>query len=405
MRRVHVDEWSSVLGDGMFRQLRLNSPATGRWFPALREISWCITKYNSPYADLFFSPDLENVSIHILPSWIYAENPRDIIPTVIPIISAVPGPTLQSLVISVDRDPGVPWGCSRESLSSVVLCCGPSLTEFTSPIPLSDAAVDHLIHLPHLHIWRVENPPPSYYASSLPLVFPPLTDLSLGKGACEWLSLFRRLEDLASPTRGVTSLFRLKESLEALSIQSLPGPITDFSLASPIQMFRNLGRLDVDVSCHDEDGEGQCIFKLNDDNVTKLAMALPQLGYLILGHPCFENTCATTVACLLSISVYCVKLDTLEIHFNTENIVDDLKNISEDPKFRELRSLPKCPLSFLDVSPTPLDIDEYGYKTVADGMIDIFPSLKICKGVGDDDWNEVTKHLYLPHEEAQTGRR
>ena len=287
----------------------------------------------------------------------------------------------------------VPWKHFKESLSSVALHCGPSLTEFTSPIPLSDAAVIHLIHLPHLHVWHVETPPPTYSTPPLPLIFPPLKDLSLGENAYEWLSLFGRLEDHTSLARGTTPLSRMKESLVALTIQCLPRPMTDFTFTSPIQIFRNLGLLDVDVFCHDEDGEGQCTFMLDNDNVAKLVMALPQLGHLVLGHPCFENSCATTVACLLSISVYCAKLETLEIHFNTTNILEDFKYISEDPKFRELRSLPRCSLSFLDVFAMPLTLNTSGYQAVADGMVDIFPSMKRCEGLSEEVWNEVSKRL------------
>jgi hypothetical protein len=39
----------------------------------------------------------------------------------------------------------------------------------------------------------------------------------------------------------------------------------------------------------------------------------------------------------------------MEIHFNTTNIVDDSKDISENLRFQELHSLPKCTLSRLDV--------------------------------------------------------
>ena len=386
-----MEECSSAFGDDTFRRLRLNSPTTGRWFPALRDLTWCITKYNFPYADLFFTPHLEKVSILISSTWLNSEIPRDILPAVTSTISAIPGSALQHLLISMSHR-RVPWEHFKESLSSVVLRCGPSLTEFISPIPLSDAAVDHLIHLPNLDIWDIEYPPPSYSASPLPSTFPPLTDLSLGENAHEWLSLFGRLEGGAPPVPGAGPLSRLKESLETLTIQSLSGSMTDLSFVSPTQMFRNLGHLDVDVFCR-EDVEGQCIFKLDNDNVTKLVMALPQLVFLLLGHPCFENTCATTVACLLSISVYCLKLAYLEIHFNTTNILEDFKNISEDPKFRELRSLPKCPLLFVDVFATPLTLDEPGYKAVADGMRDIFPSLRRCEGLRDNVWGEVSKNL------------
>ena len=109
-----------------------------------------------------------------------------------------------------------------------------------------------------------------------------------------------------------------------------PCPIVDVSFASTVQIFQNLVRLNVGVTCPSERNGGQCIFKLNNDDVADLVTALSQLKSLLLGRPCFENACRTTVACLLPISVHCVKLEKLEIHFNTTNIVDDIKRILED---------------------------------------------------------------------------
>ena len=400
MRRVRVDEWLSPLEEDTLRHLRLNSPTTGRWFPALRDLSWCITKYNPPYADLFLSPHLERVSIYT--SWTQRESaiPLDILPTIASTIAALSVSTLRRLLVGMDSY-GMSWEYFKDTLSSVILRCGPSLTELTSPIPLSDAAVNHVLQLPHLHIWHIEGPPPNHSTSSLPLVFPPLTELTLGEdpdAGCGWLSLFRRLEDRDSTSRGVTPLSRMKKTLDSLEIQNLSSPMTDASLTSTIQIFRNLTRLIVGNYCHDGDGEGQCISKLNDTNVAELAMSLSQLEHLHLGHPCFENTCATTVACLLLISVHCVKLQSLEIHFNTTNIIDDLKNISEDPRFQELRSLPKCTLSRLDVYLLPLALDGPGIEIVASRMIDILPHLKHCEGLnyGWDELSETLKHVSIP---------
>ena len=88
-----------------------------------------------------------------------------------------------------------------------------------------------------------------------------------------------------------------------------------------------------------------CSFKLNNDNVAELTMALSQLESLLLGRPCSSDACATTAACLLSISVHCAELRELEIHFNATNIVDDLENISDDPdskNYARVRGVSSC---------------------------------------------------------------
>jgi len=178
MRRVHLDEWSALAGDTLHR-LRLNSPADG-WFPALQDLSWCIAKSDPFHIDIFFSPHLKKVSVYLSWSWRDSEVPHDsdILPAVASIISLLPTSTLQSLLVGGGQRK-MPWGYLKDSLSSIVLRCGPSLIEFSSTIQLSDAAANYLIHLPHLRIWRVEGPPPTYSASPLPSVFPPLTELTL----------------------------------------------------------------------------------------------------------------------------------------------------------------------------------------------------------------------------------
>ena len=364
-----------LLEEETMNKLHLNSPPGG-WFPALQFLSWCIAESNLPWANLFFSPHLKRIQIYTELSWEDTTVPPAILPTLASIIPTLPTSSLQRVWVD-EGHPTMVWTHLKDEFSSFILRCGPSFTDFDSSVPLSNDALDHLIHLPHLHTWRVHGPPPTYPASSLPLVFPPLRELTLGEGAAyRWFPLLRRLENGASTTQGVTPLSKAKELLKVLNIEDVFGINIDPSSISTIQYFRNLARLNVDVHCPDEDEGGQYIFKLNDDNVTELAMALTQLEQLFLGYPCSENTCLTTAACLLPISVHCSKLEELRIHFNTTNIVDDFRDVLEDPQFQQLRSLPRCPLTTLSVYWMPLSLHESDFETVAKGMVDIFPSMK-----------------------------
>ena len=387
-----------ILDESTLSKLRRNSPAGG-WFPALRDLRWTIVECNLPYADLFFSANLRTVVISTSLK-VGAGVHRDILLAIASAFSALPTLTLQYLDVDFyHRD--IPWAPFEDLLSSIVLRCGPPLTKFSSP-PLLDAATNHLIHLPHLRSWVVKVPPPNYSTSSLPLTFPPLTEFTVGEDAAyEWLSLFKRLEAPISTTRAVTPLSRVKESLESLHIQRHPGAIFDDSFTSQIQIFHNLTYLNVGVRCHGNNNDRQCAFKLNNDNVTELAIALPRLKSLLLGPPCFKNVCATTVACLLPISVYCLKLNRLEIHFNTANIIEDFKGISEDPQFQELQVLPRSRLHVLDVWEMPLTLDKPGIEAVANGMANIFPSLDFCSGTldffprtrGRNTWSRISRRI------------
>jgi len=381
-----------ILEGETLNKLRVNSPP-GRWFPALQDLYWSITEFNLPYAHRFFSPHLKRISIYATWSWDENALALSTLPNLPLIISALPTSRLERMSVGDNYHVEPPWARFKDSFSSVILRCGPSFTEYNAPVPLSNAALDHLIHLPHLHTWHIHGPPPTYPTSSLPLVFPPLRKLTLGEGAaCGWLPLLRRLEDGASTTQGVTPLSKTKEFLKVLNIEEMFGINIDPSLVSTIQCFRNLVDLHVDARCPSGDERGECISELNNDNVTELAMVLTQLESLVLGRPCSKNTCLTTVACLLPISVHCSKLEKLEIHFNTTNIVDDLRNILEDPRFRQLRSLPKCPLTRLDVYDTPLRLDESNLETVLKGMVDIFPSLGDFNGY-KEGWRKLSRQI------------
>ena len=384
MRQVSVDEWSDVAED-TFRKLHLSSPHGG-WFPALQDLSLRITEPNVPYADLLFSPHLKTISIYVPWSQIHPEVSRDDLAAVASNISALPTSTLQFLSVRI--------GCSthlvyfKDSLSSVVLRCGPSLTELTSQIPLSDAAVNHLIRLPHLHTLCIENPPPDYSTSPLPLVFPPLTGFTIGGAAARgWISLFERLEGGAFAVRTTAPLSRVKNSLKSLIVYDL---VIDISFTSSVQIFRNLVNLCVGVNCNIQD-RSRCTFGLNNDDVSRLSMALPQLQDLFLGSPCLKNTCTTTVTCLLSISVHCIELRRLGIHFNTTNIIDDFEKVSEDPRLRELHPLPRCILPHLSVGQMPLTLDGPGFEVVVNGLIDIFPSLEDCGR--DGGWGKASGRI------------
>jgi len=156
MHQTYLDQrWT--FGEDTLTKLRTNSPTSG-WFPALQDLFWRIAQSNLSYVDLFFSPHLTKISISTSTSWRSSGVPYEILPAIASTLSTLPTTALQSLWVS----PLISGSALRDPLSSVVLRCGPSLTEFISTVPLSDAAVDHLIRLPHLFTCRIEGPPPSY---------------------------------------------------------------------------------------------------------------------------------------------------------------------------------------------------------------------------------------------------
>lgn len=375
MRQAQI-ELFGLKADALRLVLR-NSPPGG-WFPALQELFWAVEEANIPYCPIFFSPQLRRV--HLFTNWRGDPTAPPDLSAVASAVSQLPASTLKLLNLHVRFI----WFSSlpfEESASSLVLRCGPSLTRFSTRTQLSDEALNHLVQLPYLDTVLIDCPPPRCPGTSFPPIFPRLKKLSLGKaGAHGWLSLFGQLENGISAVQGVMPLSRMKKSLVTLKIITAPAPGIDAAFTSVLQIFQNLAILNLDHVCHEDEEDDQCKFTLNDNDVTELAMALPRLRTLILGYPCAANTCATTIACLLPISVHCVGLESLSIHFNTRNIAKDLETAFEDPRFQELRLLPRCPLGQLRTFDMTLSLDESGFETVVNGMVDIFPSLNCCEG-------------------------
>jgi len=137
-----------ILEGATINKLRLNSPPGG-WFPALRDLSLYITESNLPYADLFFSPRLRRVDVYVSWPWNNTALSLGALQTLASIIPALPTSSLERISVGTNHQT-MPWAHLRDSFSSTILRCGPSLTECDSPVPLSNAALDHLIHLPHL---------------------------------------------------------------------------------------------------------------------------------------------------------------------------------------------------------------------------------------------------------------
>ena len=179
-----------------------------------------------------------------------------------------------------------------------------------------------------------------------------------------------------------------------MKIQDRDDLVINGPFTSLVQVFRNLAYLNVDIYCSSWVSGDQCGFQANNNDVTGLAAALPQLTVLTLGHPCSSNTCATTVACLLPISVHCAKLEKLEVHFNTTNITADFESAFQDPKFQDLHKLPRSPLQLLNVHKTPLTLKQPDRPAVVTGLAYAFPSLMHVKGDWGV-WDELSEVLNL----------
>ena len=250
--------------------------------------------------------------------------------------------------------------------------CGDSLESLS--VPLGEAAAHHVMGLKNLRVWKnVSSPPP--IALPLSTSFPPLQMLVLnGKDAHGWVPWLARRERRISDSRGKPIEHAgLKATLTHLEFCAWVH--IDATFTSPCSLFRNLTFLSVQSNC----GKTvDCAFSLTDQDVARLSAALPRLEVLMLGFPCSTNTCRTTIACLLALSVHCKGLHQLRMHLDTTNLIGDVRSLSEDPHFRDLASLQtRCCLGAFHAGsmPFPHTTSDEDIVTIAAGFINIFPSL------------------------------
>lgn len=273
------------------------------------------------------------------------------------------------------------------SASVTVLQCGVFLERLEISAQLSNAATLHLFGIRHLCTLRIRFDPPSDTVIPSYDIFPSLESLILDNGVgYKWLSFLGTAQENGTTGRGLGTLEAgIRTTLRKLCC--LGGTTVDSAFISSLCIFRRLTYVFVDGLCSKEDG---CTFLLTDYDVTKLADALPDIKSLGLGSPCIANLCHTTPLCLFILSTRCLKLKSLEIHFNTTNISHVLDQLFEEPKYERMRSLPRCPLRYLAVADTPISWRDI--HTVAVRLSEVFHELRGLRG-NRRRWIDVSRQV------------
>jgi len=349
----------------------------GPLFPKLEWIYWDAYEADPviPFFDIFLSPNLRRVTISTDP--VLCNLPQGQVVALARIISDLP--------ISLE-DLFVKWDQGRESLlgdaiSSFVCQRGPSLRGFGTRTPLSEAAIHHLTQLPNLSHWVAFQGLPRVVSTN---IFPSLEKLRLDTDeALPWLHLLASHEKSILP-KGPASTTSHTNTGGTLKFLDCPRNTTiDSTLLSSIVRFRNLVTLRVRTAyCY---GADSCTFRIADDDVRDLVTALPHLNDLRLGRPCCSDTCNTTFASLVSISLHCPDLTALEIHFNTRRIVRDVQRLFNGGAERDEA---KCKLRSLSVGSIPLEVCKEDTQTIVLGLKTIFPYLTDLDGY-DGSWPMV----------------
>jgi len=235
--------------------------------------------------------------------------------------------------------------------------------------PSTDAAWEHLASLPGLESLWVYNTPSAKISNSISygLTFPALKRMGVvvDDEDQHWpslspllgSSLLRRITiearrgiecgDVPSQVTFAMLEAKLQRSVDNLTITGFDP--TYLTFLSHLKPSKSLKTLECIIQCR---GSQQCVCPLEDSDIEKLASALPQLVTLRLGHRCEHSPYHTTIKSMISLSTHCLSLETLYLHCDLTNIVEDVKTVSGEPDPRlEIRSL--CPLSSLSYPSVP----------------------------------------------------
>jgi len=362
MRELKFLEDEDEISRDIFDML-LRSPHSNPLCPRLLKLCWMADPVFGGDFTPFLSPQLQDVYLVSRPGTLFLF-PRA--------ISALPISSLRSLRLSISGDEPV-----REAIASMFKTPSKSLTKLGvfRMDQLTDDSWCHIISLPRLRSLETDQWPPTILPPSLPEIFPSLQQIALrGPAASRWLTLLaeKNTQKISSGTG--FQPYKLAPYL----VQRLHcdyGAGLDATFISHFRVFRSLCMLVLGNGCS---RATRCTFHLTDDDINRLAMELPGLKELSLGHPCEHNTCRTTVNSLLSLSVHCGGLRKLYIHFNTWNFVRDIRHSLHNPLRRNSHPPSRCPLAMLEVGSIPLPVGVLGddlFPTLA-GLMDIFPGLR-----------------------------
>ena len=372
--------------------MSVNSP-NGVLCPGLQELIWKARPHDLPFIRLFLSPHLTKFTFmfSVLGHGVTDEVLSGIAPVVLALDTYplqyfrlewhVP-PTADDRLIS-----GRPSVVSS-AISSSVLRCGPSLTALRVPMPLSNAAVQHIMRLPKLTVWEAWNGPQR--VSDLPQsdTFLQLETLNLRTyKSLKWLPLFEATAHSTSSGQNAHKQTHRGPGRKLIDLAIWVEVSVDAAFISCIKLFHRLVHLKLYMVCFSPRG---CAFSLTDDDIAEVTAALPNLRIAKFGDVCFANSCRTTVSSLLYFSTRCKNLESLQIHFNTANLRDDLARLSVDPRLHDPDSAPGHRVT-LHLSEAPISISEGDIWPVLAGFLRIFPSLDDIRG--DDGWEELNLRL------------
>ena len=289
---------------------------------------------------------------------------------------------------------------TASAASEMLLTCNlDTLRVFQVDSALTEEANQVVYQLPNLRrLWSVFTEPTLLPAVSLPS----LTDLDIEyHHDHNWLRAFHG----ATLSKLIDTTFRAQcneigDFLEAFEGVALASSTTllyfrfynscswnpnYYSLLS----FKQLKELVIEFSC-----EAGCSSSVDDEILTALAQAMPQLETLQIGKTPCQTPSNVTVQGLIALAHHCPGLFKLRIHFQTDSLVIALADELIPVPSLGKSHLPRddCALATLEVGEIPM-LPQY-ILPVTLALLRIFPRLLLIEYV-DEGWKWVAETIRL----------
>ena len=283
-----------------------NGPTQQAIFPNLHGLTWFGKPSSLIHLPSVASPVLTDLRFHTAFQRETVHLPGVYAPLELVINSTLSPPNLRSLCLDTPPESN-PSPELKRGVVDLVLRCGSALTTLQLGFELPESVILHLMSLPHLSTWRVEQPAPTGLVSS---PFRPTVS-------------FTQLEYLSLCTTTLRGWLSLIAALVGENSHPPPAP------HAPGFTFGNLTNLDVNPPSGQQCLHS-CIFPLTNSDISLLADTLPRMESIYLGISCFFNTCQTTFRSLHTLSTRCPQLQRVCLHVNTTTLVQDIASVFEE---------------------------------------------------------------------------
>lgn len=385
MTRLDASQDEGVPSDDILHLINLDRSSGEQFVPKLQHLTWTTSRTYLPWLHLLLSPSLSGIHIDL--------NGGRLAPVNVAVIKAIPTVRLRHIAFSTLRvnnevDAALLGLVFKAKLLKSIYIQqentveGASLRTGEADGERDRIKLDYLTSI----IMGFNNDAAFLHDFFGGTTLPNIQQVFLKhSGRAEWLGadkLFDCMLGSASPS-----------ALHSLRYISIHHGIDIVSAKiQPLQSYTALKTLRVTSSCN----VSRCKFFLSDDDISTIALAMPNLVDLFLGGvPCNSALVNVSIDGLATLSANCTNLTELQIHFDTAGFINRALDTSGTHAAPAQLTQSSSRLTQLHVGRIPLSQGMDGYWTIGMALLRIFPKLKNIKShqqlFGAGDWGEVMR--------------